>query len=104
MNPEDQQWDEANTVAFQQGVTDFVKAVNEKADAEAATIAWQMLLTAGAEALSNPTPSVTWMTMAAECEDLADDLDRAASGGHSSGIALSKERLLAWPLLPGGSR
>ena len=42
--------------------------------------------------------------MAAECEDLADELDRAASGGHSSGIALSKERLLAWPLLPGGFR
>ena len=42
--------------------------------------------------------------MAAECEDLADELNRAASGDHSSGIALSKERSLAWPLLPGGSQ
>ena len=30
--------------------------------------------------------------MAAECDDLADDLESSASGGDTSGIALSKRR------------
>ena len=42
--------------------------------------------------------------MAAECDDVADDLDRAAICGLPSEITSSKRRYLAWPLLPGGSR
>jgi tetratricopeptide (TPR) repeat protein len=72
MHPEEHQSDEAASLAFEQGVTDFVKAVNEKSDAEAASIGWQMLLRAGTEALSNPSPSVFWMTKAAECEDVGN--------------------------------
>lgn len=72
MNPEEQQSEDANRLAFQQDITDFVNAVNEKSDEEAVAIGLQMLLRAGAEALSNPTPSVFWMTKAGECEDVSD--------------------------------
>ena len=42
--------------------------------------------------------------MAAECEDLADDLDRDGEPWRSIDIASSKGRYLAWPLARGGSR
>jgi hypothetical protein len=42
--------------------------------------------------------------MAAEWDDLADDLESSASGEDTSGTALSKRRFLGWPLLPRGSR
>ena len=42
--------------------------------------------------------------MAADCDDLADELDRDASPGGPSVIASSSGRYLAWPLARGGSR
>jgi len=42
--------------------------------------------------------------VAAECDGLANELERGARRGQTSDIALSKRRFLAWPLLPGGSR
>ena len=89
MNSESHPSDKTDTSALEKNVTDFVNAVNEKSDADAAIIGLQMLLRLGEEALSNPSPSVFWMTKAAECEDMGHWA--AAEDARKKALELGKE-------------